>query len=127
MSLQIVQGKPGSGKSYHTVTMLLQYLEDWALFERKEGLPFERVLYTNLPLNTEAINEYQTKKTGDTIPPADKSVLTLPGLLVKDSHIYYVGSLKRKDSRCVFSLFGIDAGKSNYHLTVWFRVRELKK
>jgi hypothetical protein len=68
-----------------------------------------------------------SKKTGDTIPPADKSVLTLPGLLVKDSHIYYVGSLKRKDSRRVFSLFGIDTGKSNDHLTVWFRVRELKK
>ena len=80
MSLQIVQGKPGSGKSYHTVTMLLQYLEDWALYERKEGLPFERVLYTNLPLNTEAINEYQTKKTGDEtdvahyVKPIDENV-----------------------------------------------------
>ena len=67
------------------------------------------------------------KKTNDTIPAADKSTLTLPGLLVMDSHIYYVGSLKRKDSRRVFSLFGIDSGKSNDHLTVWFRVRELKK
>ena len=26
-----------------------------------------------------------------------------------------------------FSLFGVDAGKTNDHLTVWFRVRELKK
>jgi hypothetical protein len=69
----------------------------------------------------------QSKKTGDSIPPSDKSVLTLPGLLVKDSQVYYVGSLKRKDSRRVFSLFGVDAGKSNDQLTVWFRVRELKK
>jgi hypothetical protein len=68
-----------------------------------------------------------SKKTSDTIPPSDKSVLKLPGLLVKDSHIYYVGSLKRKDNRRVFSLFGIDSGKSNDNLTVWFRVRELKK
>jgi len=64
MSLQIVQGKPGSGKSYHTVTMLLQYLEDWSTFEDREGRSFDRVLYTNLPLNTEAINEYLSKKTG---------------------------------------------------------------
>jgi type II secretory pathway component GspD/PulD (secretin) len=69
----------------------------------------------------------QSKKTSDTIPASDKSVLTLPGLLVKDSQIYYVGSLKRKDSRRVFSLFGVDTGKSNDHLTVWFRVRELQK
>ena len=68
-----------------------------------------------------------SKKNSDTVPTADKSVLTLPGLLVKDSQVYYVGSLKRKDSRHVISLFGIDAGKSNDHLTVWFRVRELKK
>jgi len=41
--------------------------------------------------------------------------------------ILYGGSLKRKDSRRVFSLFGIGTGKSNDHLTVWFCVRELKK
>ena len=64
MSLQIVAGKPGSGKSYHTITMLLRFFEDWSTFERKEGRPFDRVLYTNLPLQTEAINAYLTKKTG---------------------------------------------------------------
>jgi len=69
----------------------------------------------------------QSKKVGDTIPPSDKSTLKLPGLLVKDSQIYYVGSLRRKDNRKVFSLFGVDTGKTNDHLTVWFRVRELKK
>ncbi len=53
MSLQIVAGKPGSGKSYHTVTMLLRYFEDWATFQRKEERPFDRVLYTNLPLQVE--------------------------------------------------------------------------
>ena len=62
MPLQIVVGKPGSGKSYHTVTLLLKYLEDWAMFERKEGEPFDRVLYTNLPLQIDAINAYLAKK-----------------------------------------------------------------
>ncbi|MCL2118574.1 MAG: zonular occludens toxin domain-containing protein [Planctomycetaceae bacterium] len=80
MSLQIVAGKPGSGKSYHTVTMLLQHLEDWALYERKEGQVFDRALYTNLPLQTDFINEYLTKKTGDEtdvshyIKPIDEDV-----------------------------------------------------
>jgi hypothetical protein len=66
-------------------------------------------------------------KNGDSIPALDKSTLTLPGLLVQDAKIYYVGSLKRKDHRNVFKLFGIDTGKTNDLLTVWFRVRELKR
>jgi hypothetical protein len=65
-------------------------------------------------------------KNNDTIPALDKSQLILPGLLVSDHQIYYVGSLIRKDSRRVFGLFGIDHGRSNDVLTVWFRVRELK-
>ena len=80
MTLQIVAGKPGSGKSYHTVTMLLQHLEDWSKFERKEQRPFDRVLYTNLPLSVDSINEYLTKKTGEEtdvshyIKPIDEDV-----------------------------------------------------
>jgi hypothetical protein len=66
-------------------------------------------------------------KNGDFIPAADKSTLTLPGLLVQDSKIYYVGSLRRKDTRRGFSLFGIDTGRANDLLTVWFRVRELQR
>ena len=66
-------------------------------------------------------------KNSDAIPAADKSQLTLPGLLVQDSKVYYVGSLRRKDSRRGFSLIGVDSGKSNDLLTVWFRVRELKQ
>jgi len=66
-------------------------------------------------------------KNSTDIPAADKSQLVLPGLLVNDSKIYYVGSLRRKDSRRGFSLFGLDTGKSNDLLTVWFRVRELKQ
>ena len=67
MSLQIVSGKPGSGKSYHTVTLLLADLEDWARFELKEGRPFERVLYTNLTLDTEKINAYLSEKIGEDV------------------------------------------------------------
>jgi hypothetical protein len=66
-------------------------------------------------------------KNSDNIPSSDKSSLMLPGLLVHDSKIYYVGSLKRKDARKGYSVFGIDSGRSNDLLTIWFRVRELKR
>jgi len=67
MSLQIVSGKPGSGKSYHTVILLLSDLENWARYELKEGKPFERVLYTNLTLDTEKINAYLSEKIGQEV------------------------------------------------------------
>jgi len=83
MSLQIVSGKPGSGKSYHTVTMLLQQLEDWARFERKEERTFDCVLYTNLTLDTEKINEYLSNGIGHDVDiahyirPIDENVRCL--------------------------------------------------
>jgi len=64
MSLQIVAGKPGSGKSYHTVTMLLKHLEDWVNYEQREGKPFDRVVYTNLPLQEIPINELLSVRIG---------------------------------------------------------------
>ena len=67
MSLQIVSGKPGSGKSYHTVYLLLAQIEDWARYEQKEGKPFERVLYTNLTLDTEKINAYLSDRIGQEV------------------------------------------------------------
>ena len=67
MSLQIVSGKPGSGKSYHTVVLLLAYLEDWARFELKEERAFDRVLYTNLTLDTDKINAYLSDKIGQEV------------------------------------------------------------
>jgi hypothetical protein len=73
------------------------------------------------------VSTFDTSKNSTEIPAADKSRLSLPGLLVNDSKIYYIGSLKRKDSRRGFSLFGIDTAGTNDLLTVWFRVRELKR
>jgi hypothetical protein len=95
----------------------------------KLSLCLSRVSAENYAIDFELeVSTFDTGKNGaDTVPPCDKSLLTLPGLLVKDSKVYYIGSLKRKDSRRMFSLFGVDQGKSNDQLTVWFRVRELQK
>ena len=95
----------------------------------KLSLTLGRVSAENYAVDFELdVSTFDTSKPSkELIPALDKSVLTLPGLLVKDSQVYYVGSLKRKDNRRVFSLFGVDAGKGNDQLTVWFRVRELQK
>jgi len=47
--------------------MLLKHLEDWALYEQREGKPFERVLYTNLPLQSEPINDYISSRIGEQV------------------------------------------------------------
>jgi hypothetical protein len=39
-------------------------LSDWVDYENKNGVPFERILYTNIPLSVEKINEYLRKETG---------------------------------------------------------------
>jgi hypothetical protein len=64
MSLYIVEGKPGSGKSYHVVTMILQVLQDWIEYSRRENKPLERLLYTNLKLDFSCVNEYLIKRVG---------------------------------------------------------------
>lgn len=51
--IRIVIGKPGSGKSYHIVRYLVDYLTTMA---NKEN--FERHIYTNLSLNIEACQKY---------------------------------------------------------------------
>ena len=53
MSLKVVTGKPGAGKTYHVVSQLVLEVRDWLEHHKREG-PFARVLYTNLPLNLDA-------------------------------------------------------------------------
>jgi len=65
-----------------------------------------------------------TDKSG--IPALNKSVLSSPGLLVQDGRVYYVGSLRKRETKRVLHLFGIDTGKETDLLTIWVRVREVK-
>ena len=60
------------------------------------------------------------------IPALNKSVLSSPGLLVRDGKVYYVGSLRKRETRRVLNLFGIDTGRETDLLTIWLRVREVK-
>ncbi len=66
------------------------------------------------------------KSDSAAIPRTQKSSLKSPGLLVRDSQVYYVGSLRRDMSGGDVSLFGLGGDKSHDMLTIWLRVRELR-
>jgi hypothetical protein len=60
------------------------------------------------------------------IPAMDKSELKAEGLLIQDSQVYYVGSLRRDNRSNKGGLFSFDGSKSHDMITIWLRVRELK-
>jgi hypothetical protein len=66
------------------------------------------------------------KADKSTIPATDKSELKAEGLLVQDSQVYYVGSLRRDNRADKGGLFSFDYQKSHDMITIWLRVRELK-
>ena len=64
MSLSVIFGKPGAGKTYYAVMRIAEYLEDFCRFELQEGVEHERKIYTNLPLNFDAIDDYISDRLG---------------------------------------------------------------
>ncbi len=66
------------------------------------------------------------KSDKSSIPATDKSALKTQGLLVRDSRVYYVGSLRRDLRSDKDGLFSLDLNKSHDMITIWLRVRELK-
>ncbi|MBQ5790258.1 MAG: hypothetical protein IIW01_08205 [Thermoguttaceae bacterium] len=64
MTIKIIYGKPGSGKSYHAVKVMAEILCDWARVERKKGERYPQRLYTNLPINRDAMKAYVEKEIG---------------------------------------------------------------
>jgi hypothetical protein len=66
------------------------------------------------------------KNDKSSIPATDKSELKAEGLLVRDSQVYYVGSLRRDNRSSKGGIFSFDANKSHDMITIWLRVRELQ-
>ena len=58
MSERLIYGKPGSGKSCFCVSLMCNALADWVRFDLEKGEQYNRVLYTNIPLNMEELNKY---------------------------------------------------------------------
>ena len=76
MSLSVIFGKPGAGKSYFAVLKITQYLEDFCRYELTNGTEHERKIYTNLPMKDDAINEYISDRLGHNVE-ASKYIKTL--------------------------------------------------
>ncbi len=64
MPVQAITGLPGSGKSCYAMRLMYNLFLDWARYEKKHKKPFERKLYTNIPLKIEAINKTASKDLG---------------------------------------------------------------
>jgi hypothetical protein len=62
--LTIIAGKPGSGKTYHMMSLLTDNLTDWVRYENKHNKPFESTVQTNIMINIEGLNETISKRIG---------------------------------------------------------------
>ena len=60
------------------------------------------------------------------IPALEKSSIDAKGLLVEDSKVYYIGSLRRDYRGDKGGLFSYNFTKTHDMITIWLRVRELK-
>jgi type II secretory pathway component GspD/PulD (secretin) len=66
------------------------------------------------------------KADKSSVPSVEKSSLKADGLLVQDSQVYYIGSLRRDYRGDKGGLFSYNFSKSHDMITIWLRVRELK-
>jgi type II secretory pathway component GspD/PulD (secretin) len=66
------------------------------------------------------------KQTG-VVPRTDRSTLKQPGMLVTDGNVFYAGSIRRTTGNSGYGLFTFRSEKLDDILTVWVRVRELKR
>ena len=60
------------------------------------------------------------------IPALEKSSIKADGLLIQDSQVYYIGSLRRDYRGDKGGIFTYNYSKSHDMITIWLRVRELK-
>ena len=65
--LCIIAGKPGSGKSYHMATLLVDMLTDWVRYEIKHGIAFDSSIWINITLRIEGLNETIGKRVGQDV------------------------------------------------------------
>jgi len=62
--LSIIAGKPGSGKSYHMASIVVDMLDNWLRYEHKECKPYPSSIWTNMKFNLEGLNETLSKRLG---------------------------------------------------------------
>jgi broad-specificity NMP kinase len=77
VTLSIIAGKPGSGKTYHMMMLLVAMLVDWLRYEIKHwdeekkeyiyGEEYPSSVWTNIVMNEEGLNETVSKCVGQDV------------------------------------------------------------
>ena len=64
LTLSIIVGKPGSGKTYHMAMLLVAMLVDWLRYELKYGESYDSSIWTNIVFNEEGLNATVSDRIG---------------------------------------------------------------
>lgn len=75
MGARAIEGKPGSGKSCYAVWLMVLLLTDWARYKKQHGKEYPRQLFTNIPLDIDAVNDYLTYELGFKVDMSSQIVL----------------------------------------------------
>ena len=87
--LTIIAGKPGSGKSYHMATILVDMLTDWVRYEIKNGVPFDSTIWTNIVFQMDGLNETLSKRVGQDVDVSNYMIFCDDGFFQDTEHIYW--------------------------------------
>ena len=72
------------------------------------------------------VSTFDRMDSSTAIPARSTSMLSSPGMLVRDGGVVYAGSLKRRDAGRIFGIFSLDGGRGSDLLTIWVRCREIR-
>lgn len=62
--LKIIAGKPGTGKTYYMMSLLVDHLCDWVRYEKKNGSSFDSGIWTNIKTNDDGLRKTVSDRTG---------------------------------------------------------------
>ena len=83
----------------------------------------ERSYSVNIDLSVSTFD----RNDDSVIPAQERSTLRAEGLLVEDSKVYYIGSLRRDYRGDRGGIFSFNSSRSHDMITIWLRVRELQR
>jgi hypothetical protein len=69
----------------------------------------------------------ESEKNASVVPRTSRSTLSHPGMLITDGSVFYAGSLRRSSNSLGGGVFSFRREFEDDLLTVWVRVRELKR
>lgn len=111
--------KAVSGEGYVTTTGY-ETVTDGMTIKMKVTRITPDLLACDFDLSISTFGELDDNKN----PIISKSALTLPGVVVRDSGVYFLGSVKQKEDTKGLGLFTINTQKTDELITVWLKIRE---